>query len=466
MNTLSLAWRNLLRNRRRSLMTLIAMVLGLTAVLLFGGYIRDITYAMQTDFVARTGHLQIQHKDYFRFGSGNPAAYGIARYQRVIATVMQDPVLAPMLAVVTPTLQFGGIAGNFAAGVSRTVYVSGMVVEDQNRMRAWNDYGQRILAHHLSLLGTSPDTAVIGTGVARVLQLCAPLNVPDCASEAARNEAQGAALPADIAALADPSKTPAVTAPGQGRPRIEILAANARGAPNVTAISVLSAEFQGVKELDDVYVGLHLSQAQKLIFGAAPPQVTAIALQLRHTDQIPAARERLEELLKTTLKGDPPLAVLDYETLNPFYGQTLSMFAAIFGFIAVLIGAIVLFTVSNTMSMAVVERTAEIGTLRAIGLRRSGIRALFVSEGMVLGCFGALLGSGAALGLAWVINQLGLTWIPPGRIEPVALAVSLASEHGMMLASAIGLVVVAALSAILPAARAARMNIVDALRHV
>ena len=465
MNTLSLAWRNLLRNRRRSLMTLIAMVLGMTAVLLFGGYIRDINYALQSDFVRITGHLQIQHKDYFRFGSGNPAAYAIARYERVITTVKEDPVLAPMLAVVTPTLQFGGIAGNFAASVSRTVYVTGIVVEDQNRMSEWNDYELRRLSHRLSLSGTAPDTAVIGTGVARVLQLCAPLDVPDCVSEATKNEAQGAALPADIAALSAPGKALAAATPGQGRPRIEILAANARGAPNVAAVNVLRAEFQGIKELDDVYVGLHLSQAQKLIFGAAPPQVTAIALQLRHTAQIPAARERLEELLKTTLK-DEPLGIVDYETLNPFYGQTLSMFAAIFGFIAVLIGAIVLFTVTNTMSMAVVERTAEVGTLRAIGLRRSGIRAMFVSEGVVLGCFGALLGSVAALGLAWAINQLGLTWVPPGRIEPVPLAVRLAGEHGMMLAGAIGLVFVAALSAILPAARAARLNIVDALRHV
>ena len=78
----------------------------------------------------------------------------------------------------------------------------------------------------------------------------------------------------------------------------------------------------------------------------------------------------------------------------------------------------------------------------------------------------ALLGIGAALGLAWAINQLGLTWTPPGRIEPVALAVRLTGEHAMMIGSAIALVVVAALSAILPAARAARMNIVDALRHV
>lgn len=466
MNTLSLAWRNLLRNRRRSLMTLLAMVLGLTAVLLFGGYIRDINYSLQTNFVTSTGHLQIQHKDYFRLGSGNPAAYGIARYEQIIVTVRQDPVLAPMLAVVTPNLQFGAIAGNFAAGVSRTVYVIGMVVDDQNRMREWNDYGQLDLSsRNLSLSGTAPDTAVIGTGVARVLQLCEPLGVQDCEPAAAPAASRGEALPDDIASLTDPGRAPPAAATAPGQPRIEILATGSRGAPNVAAVNVLAAEFQGVKEIDDIYVALHLSQAQKLVFGAAPPQVTAIALQLRHTAQIPAARQRLEELLKTALKGEP-LAILDYETLNPFYGQTLAMFAAIFGFISVLMGSIVLFTVSNTMSMAVVERTAEIGTLRAIGLRRGGIRAMFLTEGIVLGCFGAALGIGAALALGWVINQLGLTWTPPGRIEEVPLAVRLAGEHRMMIGSAVGLVVVAALSAILPAARASRMNIVDALRHV
>ena len=228
---------------------------------------------------------------------------------------------------------------------------------------------------------------------------------------------------------------------------------------------MVGAEFQGVKELDDVYVGLHLAQAQKLIFGAARPQVTAIALQLRHTAQIPAAQARLSQILSTTLK-DEPLAVVDYETLSPFYGQTIAMFDAIFGFVSVLIGAIVLFTVSNTMSMAVVERTSEIGTLRAIGLRRGGIRSMFVSEGVVLGCIAAVLGIATSLGMAWVINRLGLTWTPPGRIDQVPLAVRLSGEHAMMLANAIALVVVAAVSALFPAARASRMNIVDALRHV
>ncbi|MFM9916560.1 MAG: ABC transporter permease [Rhizobacter sp.] len=469
MKTLPLAWRNLLRNRRRSLMTLIAMLLGLVAVLLFGGFVTDIKHGLQSEFVRRTGHLQVQQQDYFRLGSGNPTAYGIANYQRVIKAIEQDPVLAPMLAVLTPTLQFGGIAGNFAAGVSRTVFVNGVVVDDQNRMRAWNDYQMRVLSRHLSLSGSETDAAVIGTGVARVLELCTALKVPDCEAknEVAEPEALGADLPADIASLSAAPRASAAnvgSTDGGGR-RIELLAGNARGAPNVATVNVIRAEFQGLKELDDVYVGLHLSQAQKLIFGSRPPQVTAIVLQLQHTSQIPLARERLDELLKTTLK-DEPLAVFDYETLNPYYGQALSMFASIFGFISVLIGGIVLFTVSNTMSMAVVERTVEIGTLRAIGLRQKGIKAMFVTEGVVLGCFGAVLGIAAALGCAWAINHLGLTWIAPGRIEPSPLAVSLSGEHAMMIVSAIGLVIVAALSSILPASRAARMNIVDALRHV
>ena len=462
----SLAWRNLLRNRRRSLMTLVAMMLGLMAVLLFGGYIRDIGYSLQTNFVTMTGHLQVQHKDYFRLGSGNPAAYGMANYERIISAIKGDAVLAPMLTVVTPTLHFGAIAGNFASSASRTVYVSGLVVDDQNRLRAWNDYGQRDLSsRNLSLAGTTPDTVVIGTGVARVLQLCGPLRVQDCASEPVKPEAAGAALPDDIAALAEPGRrrTDGV-APEQGQPRIEILAATARGVPNVAAVKVLAAEFQGVKELDDVYVAMHLSQAQRLVFGAGPPQVTAIALQLQHTAQMPMARERLEELLRVEFPNEP-LVIFDYETLNPFYGQTLAMFAAIFGFISVLMGAIVLFTVSNTMSMAVVERTAEIGTLRAIGIRRGGIRAMFVNEGLLLGCCGAVLGIGAALVGAWLINQMELTWTPPGRIEAVPLAVRLAGEHWMLLGSAVGLIVVAVLSSVLPAVRAARMNIVDALRH-
>jgi putative ABC transport system permease protein len=210
---------------------------------------------------------------------------------------------------------------------------------------------------------------------------------------------------------------------------------------------------------------MHLAQAQRLIYGSASPKVTAILLQLQHTSQIPAAKARLEQLLATTWR-EQPLEVLDYTTLNPFYGQSIRMFAAIFGFIAVLIGAIVLFTVGNTMSMAVVERTVEIGTLRAVGLRRGGIRRLFICEGLALGLAGAVIGVLLSLAIAGIVNHSGLTWLPPGRVEPVPLTIRVWGETRMIISTAIGLVLVAALSAWWPANRAGRMNIVDALRHV
>ena len=462
MKTLSLALRNLARNRRRSLTTLLAMVIGAASILLFGGYSSNINYGLQTGYVQRSGHLQIQHKDYFLYGSGNPAAYGIADYQHIIDIVKHDPVLAPMLTVVTPTLQLGGIAGNFAAGVSRTVIGTGVVVDDQNRMRQWNDYHFPQKPRTQALTGTADDAAVIGNGVARVLQLCGPLKVRNCAQPAATRAQGSASAPDDIAALSALEK-PAPSAGGETR--IEMLAADAHGAPNVASLNVVKAEDQGVKEFDDIAIAMHLSQAQKLIYGGATPQVTAIALQLQHTSQLPAAKARLQQLLATSLQGRP-LEIQEYTTLNPMYGQTIGMFAAIFSFIALLIGAIVLFTVGNTMSMAVVERTVEIGTLRAVGLRRGGIRRLFVCEGLALGLIGAALGVLVSLALATVINHSGLTWLPPGRVEAIPLTVRVWGETRLIVGTAIGLVLVAALSAWWPANRASKMNIVDALRHV
>ena len=167
--TLSLALRNLLRNRRRSLTTLLAVMIGTISILMFGGYVRNINYGLESQFVSQSGHLQIQHKDYFLFGDGNPVAYGIADYERIMSTIKADPVLSPLLSVVTPVLQLGGVAGNFSAGVSRTVMGSGMVAEEQNRLRLWNDYDFPQVLSPLALAGTPPDSAVIGTGVARVL---------------------------------------------------------------------------------------------------------------------------------------------------------------------------------------------------------------------------------------------------------------------------------------------------------
>jgi putative ABC transport system permease protein len=466
-SVLSLAVRNLLRNRRRSLATLLAVAIGATAVLLFGGYRHDIKYNMQSNHVRVNGHLQVQHRDFFDYGSGNPTAYGIQDFKAVVDAVQSDPELARMVAVTTTTLQFGAIAGNYAAGVSRTVIAVGIRAEDVDRMRAWNPYGLVLSPPRLALLGAPPDAAVVGHGVARVLQICEPLGLQGCRRLEGEADAQpkGKAMPTDLAALsALESDAGKPRAGASDRPKIELLSSSPSGTPNVAQLQLIAAENQGVKELDDITVALHLDQAQRLVFGRSAPRVTAIVLQLKRTEYLAAAKKRLDELLASTTTRQP-LVTIDFEQSNPFYVQAVRLFDTIFGFIFVLIGGIVLFTVDNTMNTAVVERTVEIGTLRSMGLRRRGIQVLFVTEGLLLGVAGALAGVVAALLLSALINHSGLTWQPPGYAFAVPLIVRVWGEVAMMVGTTVGLIAITALSAWMPARRASRLAVVEALRH-
>ncbi|WP_277182756.1 ABC transporter permease [Caballeronia sp. BR00000012568055] len=457
----SLALRNLQRNRRRSITTLLAIIVGVCSVLLFGGFSKDIMLGMQTDFVRQGGHLQIQRRGYFAYGTGNPASYGIRDYQRIIDALRDDPVLRDMMLVVTPTLQLGGVAGNFAADASRTVYAEGSIASDQTRMQAWNDYnfGDKLEASPLE--NTAADSAVIGEGLARVLQLCTPLNVPGCATSAVASK-EGPGAPADILALAA-AETPSAST--RESTRIDLLAASARGLPNVGSFNVVKAQQQGVKEFDDIYVALHLPAAQRLVYGMEAPRVTAIEVQLKHTAQLPAAQARIQAMLASRFASES-LDVLDFAMLNPTYDQTNAMFDVIFDFVFALISLIVLFVVVNTMSTSVVERTVEIGTLRAMGDRRGDIQSLFVCEGLLLGVTGTAAGVIVALLLSFALDHSGLTWTPPARVDSIALTTRVWGQWMQIGLTFLIFACVASLSAWWPARRAARLSIVDALRHL
>ncbi len=464
MNLWHLALRNLLRNRRRSLATLLAMVVGLTAILLFGGYRSNILYGMETGFIQFSGHLQVQRRGYFADGGDNPAAYGIAGYQRIIETIASDPELAPLLRVVTPTLQLGGIAGHMESGHTRSVLANGLVPQEYNRLMQWNDYGMVSYAQPLALEGTAANAAVIGTGVARKLQLCAALQVPDCenARPPAKDQASDTpAVPDDVAALSALERTTPSETSAQ---HIEMLVATARGAPNVASLQAIKAVNLGVKAIDDLYLAMHLPQAQRLLYGTQPPEVTSIVVQLHHTAQLPAARARLEALMGQQFAAQD-LEVQDFRALNPMFGQTDEFMASMFGFIALLIAVIVLFTIANTMGTAVVERTVEIGTLRAMGQRCSGIRRLFLCEALLLGAAGTALGLLATAVVAWAINHSGWTWTPPGYSYAYLVLVRVWQDLPLLAGSIVGMLAVTLASAWWPARRAARMDIVDALRH-
>ncbi len=464
---LKIALRNILRNRRRSLMTGSAVAAGALATLLFGGFAAYIFAGLETNNVQRIGHLTVFRSGYFLFGAGNPASYGIDHYRDVMALIGTDPVLQPMLNVMTPTQSLLGIAGNFSgeSDASKTFIGAGLIPSDRDRMRRWDEFGTGATFAPDGRLSDQDETrGLIGFGLARILGLCGSLKLQDCASIPAAAVAPDKVAPVvnqDLGELA--RRDSGGTEKSSTAPHIELLAATAGGAPNVVSLTVGGAEPQGVKELDDNFIAMPLALAQQLVYGRGEHKVTGIVLQLHRSEDMPAARARLVTLFRD---HHLELDVRDFGELTPFYGQAVRLFSAIFLFIALVMGVIVLFAVVNTMTMNVMERTNEIGTVRAMGVRRGGIRSQFIAEGFVIGAIGATIGAALAFLIAALVNHGGLTWTPPGNANPVPLHVAVTSSPGLVIGAWVGLVLIATIAALMPANSAARLSVVDALRHV
>jgi putative ABC transport system permease protein len=118
------------------------------------------------------------------------------------------------------------------------------------------------------------------------------------------------------------------------------------------------------------------------------------------------------------------------------------------------------------MTMTVMERTNEIGTSRAMGVKRRGIRWQFLIEGWLLGALGATAGVVLSAIIAALVNRAGLSWTPPGNATSVPLLLDLFGSLSLVVDTWIGLVLVATVAALIPANRAAKLPIVEALRHV
>ena len=459
MSTAKIAFRNVFRNRRRSTMTVSTIIVGAVSVLLIGAMLSFITLDFQSSVIRRSGHLTVYKKGYFEFGAGNSSAYGIGDYQGLAAIVRNDPVLRPMITIVTPVQELLGLAGNYQADRSKPFFGRGIVPRDHARMRQWDDF-------HLGTAGSSkpelpddPQSGVVGIGMGRILGLCGALHIAGCNALPQAAPAKTSAADAQIQQLSA-LRDDADNKPTQGA-HIDLLAATAGGAPNVVGMNVDHAESQGAREIDDNYVLMHLELAQQLAYGRGEHKVTGIVLQLRRSSDMQAARARLYEIFKARHLD---LEVRDFSELTPLYKQVLAFFAFLFSFVAIVLAVVVLFTVVNTMSMAVMERIDEIGTARALGLTRAKVRRQFLLEGCLLGVIGGTLGVIAAAGIAWLMNISNVSWTPPTAAGPVPLKLFI-SDY-LSLGTWLCLVALASLAALFPANRASRMNVVDALRHV
>jgi len=216
------------------------------------------------------------------------------------------------------------------------------------------------------------------------------------------------------------------------------------GQQNSALVNIAGIFELGVRELDARYVYLDLKQAQSLL--GLPGGVTVIDLTIAdifEADNIAAQIGRL-----TSLKAESWIKT-NAQLMNAITAQSLST-----NMIIVFVAISVAFGIASVMSVSVVQRTREIGILRATGATQAQILRIFLFQGAIFGLLGSVLGSVVSYALVWVFNNFGpgLFYIPIS-IELVLLALLLATVTGI-------------LAAAVPSRRAAALDPVEAIRHV
>jgi putative ABC transport system permease protein len=149
--------------------------------------------------------------------------------------------------------------------------------------------------------------------------------------------------------------------------------------------------------------------------------------------------------------------------LADFYLKTRDLLSRQMDVMLAIIGVIIVLAISSSMMMSVMERTSEIGTAMALGIRRFGIMLQFLAEGLLLGVVGGLVGAIGGVTLAFVISLVGIPMPPPpGQTREFTAEMIVTAP---LVAEAVLLALVTALAAAAyPAWKASRIPIVDALR--
>ncbi|MBU0701904.1 FtsX-like permease family protein [bacterium] len=159
------------------------------------------------------------------------------------------------------------------------------------------------------------------------------------------------------------------------------------------------------------------------------------------------------------------LELKTWSELAPFYQAVVRLYNGMFGVVKVIIAILVLFSIANTMTMSVFERVKEIGTLRAIGTKKSGILKLFLWEGFLIGIIGAVLGIITGILVAQGINLCGGIYISPPPGMTTGYNALILIVPGVLLYSFLSTVVISTISSLYPALRATRLSIVESLGH-
>lgn len=394
-----LAWRNLRRNRRRSMATGMAIAAGFTAFMIAAGYAFRVERVLSnyTNYALHVGHIGIYKKNALEMFSIKPNEYALTmEEQNAINAAVQGLSNVEMTG---RYLTSQGLMGNgcktfpfVATGVDLSV--ESKVMNHPNLLK-WNDH---ITVHrHGQPIWTFPENmgaVALSEGLAKLLgktkiyeELAGgkPVMIADCSAPNAR-ELFGADANVQLAA----------------------------GTWDGT-LGALDGEFvmrfsTGLVETNNTSVILSINHLQKLL---NTDKVTNVSIWLREPLFM---RQTLLELKSRLHKTAPSLDVLPWtdERLSPYYSGTMHFIYVLVGFIGCVLAVVVILSIFNSATMTIIERSQEVGMFRSVGYNRKTIRSLFVLEGLFL-TFVSII-AGAVLGLItmFAINLLHISINPPG----------------------------------------------------
>jgi putative ABC transport system permease protein len=404
MNTMWLKFtlQNTLRNRRRSLVTVSIAALGTAGILLAAGFAL-FTYESLAQASARdNGHLIVATPEQFSKEEDTPLQYGMDD----VGALRQQLLANPQVRAVLPRVNFSGLISNG----DKSVVMMGLGVEPDAEFAI---KGPFLTLRAGAVLGSNPQQAevMLGESLARNLK----------------------------------------AAPGS---TLTLLASTAQGSLNAVDVHVRGVFSTGVPDVDKRLIYTDIATAQKLLDSARVSSLGVFLSGMEHTE---AERARLAAAL-------PTLAVQTWEQQAVFYQAVRGLYNRIFGALGLIVGVIVVFVVTNAMSMSIIERTREIGTLRALGTLPGQLLHTLSLEGMLLGSAGAAAGAFSAL-----LISLALLFIPiempppPGRSVGYPLVIAI-DPVVYLLTTGLMVLLTMATSAWV-ARKTVHMPVVDALMH-
>ncbi len=399
--------RNVLRNTRRTLITLAAMTFGTTAIILFGGFVNAAYVGVREQTIlAQTGHIQLYKRGFSEKGAIAPFEYMIDNFPEVrdlVAKLEHVRVVAPRL----------GFSGLISTGETTTAFV-GIGVDPAAEARMSSSV--RIVGGR-DLAPDDPNGAMLGLGLA---------------------EGLGVKIGSDLT----------------------LLATTKDGAINALAAKASGVWQSGEKAYDDRFLRVPIAQVQRLLDVEGAVQSAVILLdETDNTDQVAV---QLASLIQSRGLA---LEMKTWKDLALRYHQVRQLLHRIFTTLIAIVAVIVVLGVANTMTMAIFERTREIGTIMALGTKRRGMIAMFILEGLTLGVMGGVVGVTIGVLVAKLVSSVGIPMPPPpGSTQGFTAHIMIVP--GVLLQAFLLSLVTAVVSSIYPAWRASRLNIVDALRHV